>query len=400
MKRHSMMMQKSDANRRLSLVKIVWFSGLFIVFVGVLFSIRQSQELRSKASGLSCPVVIAPAFTPSKVIPSYGLSYPAVVPPNASNGTWLFFAGGLDGQMDARLRTNLPPEFSLHKGSQEEIWRFTSESLDGGWGVPKYSFSITDSTPVSFKNSRPYAEVYTNGFRSGCSALFNGKCNVQINDPSIVRYNNALYMYFSLLENYRWYDGTLGKIDATGPSNPKAQNIHAIGVAVSGDEGAHWAFVDKVIPESGVQAEVNGSKEDVLGAWAPSAVIAQDGSGVDIFFHDALGTKQYIAHLKGGVSITSVVRLNSFDRSYRVNLDVIHNGTNIEILYNDKDFNIVRTIISDISQFGLCPSSVIVPVSRGVMWPTPNQIITNDGKHHVFFWEFGKPQYIHHWVSK
>lgn len=395
-----MQFQRSEEKRQGKKLYAVSLVALVLVLAGVMTYVQQSQELRSKASGLSCPVVNKLTYSSSNVIPSYGLSYPAVVAPDTAHGEWLLFAGGLDSQMDKNIRVGLSAAYEKYAGSQEEVWSFQSRSLNGSWGLPKHSFSIVDSTSVAFKNNQSYASVFPNGYRLGCGALPKTQCNVQINDPSIVRYNNALYMYFSILENYRWYDGTLGDLTASGSSNPKDQNIHAIGLAVSGDNGAHWAFVDKVIVESGNKARVNGGTEDVLGAWAPSAIVMPDGSGVDIYFHDALGTKQYVAHLKGGVSVTSIDRLNIFDRKYRVNLDVVRNGANMEILYNDKDFNIVSTVVSDLAQFGLCPSVVIVPSSKGVMWPTPNQILTSDGKHHLFFWEFGKPQYIHHWSAE
>ncbi|GEM_PF-921096 len=371
---------------------LIFFAGIF--FLGVISTAREATgDIRSRASGSrSCPSPDQKKFTPAAVIPSYGLSYPSVV---KSGSSYVLFAGGIDAQLSPDIGKRRPGGYR-YAGFQEEIWRFraTDKTLTQ-WGSPVFSFGILPELPVAFKDNKPYKEVYPKGFSRSCVGTGKESCNVQINDPSVVSYNGALYMYFSILENYRWYDGSLGSLSGDGPTKPEQQNIHAIGLAVSGDDGVNWAFVDKVIPETGVLAQVNGKNEAVLGAWSPSAVVS--GDGVDIYFHDALGTKQYVAHLKGGVSITSVVRLNQFDTKYRVNLDVTDLGSSREIIYNDSAFNIVRTVISAIEQYGLCPTDILVPAGK-VKYPTPHQIMI-DGKRHLFFWEFGNPNIIHHWIQ-
>jgi hypothetical protein len=247
-------------------------------------------------------------------------------------------------------------------------------------------------TPVVFKNSGSYASVFPNGFKTGCSGLPGKKCNVQINDPSAVRFNNSTYLYFSILENYRWYDGSLGSLVNGNPSNPDQQNRHSIGLAVSADAGKNWAFVGKIITEDARDEEGN----NILGAWAPSAVV--NGEKVEVFFHDAHGTKQYVASLRGGASLEKITRLNKKDSTYRANLDVIKDGGRYIAMYNDSSFSIVEHVFTNPSDFGqTCPTKTIVPASPGVLWPTPHQIMVN-GKTHLYFWKLGETNTIHHWV--
>jgi hypothetical protein len=372
---------------------LVFCIGIFLI--GILATARDATgDIRSRASeARSCPALDPRKFTPAAVIPSYGLSYPSVV---KSGSSYFLFAGGLDAQLASDINKRRPGGYR-YVGFQEEIWRFrAADTTLTRWGLPVFSFGILPETSVAFKENISYGVAYPKGFSRPCTGTGKESCNVQINDPSVIFYNGALYMYFSLLENYRWYDGSLGSLSAEGPTQPGQQNIHAIGLAVSGDDGKTWAFVDKVIPETGVSAEVNGKKESVLGAWSPSAVIS--GDGVDIYYHDALGTKQYVSHLKGGAVLTSTVRLNPFDMKYRVNLDVTDLGSAREILYNDEQFNIVRTVIANTAQYGLCPTDVLVPAGKA-KYPTPHQV-TVDGKRHLFFWELGNPNVIHHWVRQ
>ena len=200
-------------------------------------------------------------------------------------------------------------------------------------------------------------------------------------------------MYFSIFENYRWFDGSLGGLTINGPTNPADQNRHSIGLAVSANDGRTWAFVDKIIPES-----INDSDGNpVLGAWSPSAVVVNSNQ-VDVYFHDALGTKQYVAQLLGGVGLISLERLNKSDTTYRANLDVISHGDLYELTYNDQPFNIVRTFLSTPSNFGtLCSENIIVPANPSQRWPTPHQIIDGN-KVHLYFWQFESGADIHHWV--
>lgn len=339
--------------------------------------------------GLSTsPSCQTPRFSASTPLTVPNFTYPALV--SGNNNTHLLFVGGLTSTLPAPLK-NLPgrTRFPI---SQEEIWRLTSTDLKT-WSAPTPSFALMPETPVSFKGNRPYSSVYPNGFKSGCSSLPNQQCNVQINDPTVIRFNSNLYLYFSILENYRWYDGTLGKIENNNPTNPAEQNRHSIGLAVSGDDGKNWAFVDKIIPEN--------TKDDtgnpILGAWAPSALVTGTDT-VELYFHDALGTKQYVATLKGGVSPTSITRLNPRDEIYRTNLDVIQHGNQKIMLYNDSNFSIVQTIFTRPEDFGLtCPPQTIVPGNSSTLWPTPHQYLHNNTLH-LYFWQFGATQTIHHWV--
>lgn len=364
--------------------------GLILV---VTLSKNSDGDIRSRASGVQITnATVCPASKPYGavgVIPSYQLTYPAIV--KLAGNTWMMLVGGIATQIPASMRSqaNLKATHIRYPEAQEELWRMTSNDLIQ-WSPPVFSFGIYPDTPVSFKQQSPYKGVYPNAFKLGCTTLTASMCNVQINDASVVRFNNVLYAYFSILENYRWYDRSLGNI---GPSNPSQQNKHAIGLAVSGDEGKSWAFVDKVITESPKDADGNS----ILGAWAPSAVVTKTDE-VQVYFHDALGTKQYVGTLKDGASLTRIDRLNKADSGYRVNLDVTKNGTLYEVVYNDAQFNIVRTFFSNPADFGrLCKEEIIVPASADSKWPTPHQVIDN-GKVHLFFWKFSDASVIHHWV--
>ena len=343
----------------------------------------------ARASSISCPN--PPPFSPLSPIDNHNFTYPSII--KNSPTEWLMFSGGLTSQLPDSVRSNIPSSHFIYPLSQEEIWVSKSSDLLS-WSTSRPSLTILPETPVSFKNNESYQMIYPKGFKTGCASLTsNSQCNVQINDPSAVVFNNNIYMYFTILENYRWYDGTLGTIVEGGPNNPSQQNIHSIGLAVSSDSGANWAFVDKVVLES----ETDSQGQPILGAWAPSAVVTSP-TNVDIYFHDANGTKQYVAHLEGGSSLKRIDRLNQHDTIYRTNLDVIRNGPNYEAVYNDSSFNIVRTYFTSPTDFGIaCETSLIVPADSTHTWPTPHQVIVNN-KVHLFFWQFQSPGSIMHWV--
>lgn len=316
-----------------------------------------------------------------------GLTYPAIVQNNPNS--FSLYVGGLTKDLPQNLRVN--PTRQRFPASQEEVWVANSSDLKS-WSQFSPSLTIFPETPVVFRGSSSYASVFPNGFKIGCTGLPSSQCNVQINDPSAVRFNNATYLYFSILENYRWYDGSKGSLVGGNPSNPSEQNRHSIGLAVSGDDGKNWAFVGKVIVEDARDDQGNV----ILGAWAPSAVV--NGDRVEIFFHDALGTKQYVASLIGGASLEKITRLNKKDLTYRTNLDVVKEGNRYIAMYNDSNFSIVEHVFTNYSDFGVtCPNKTVVPASSGVLWPTPHQIIVN-GKVHLFFWKLGEINTVHHWV--
>ncbi len=355
---------------------------------------KSSTEVRSRAANTviidsnMCPK--PSKFAGTAPIPAYQFTYPSIIK-SSDQESWLLFTGGIASRMPANIRLQDAQSQIRFSDSQEEIWRSTSKDLVN-WSLPKFAFNILPETKIAFRQNQMYKDVFPKSFTSTCRSLNSSECNVQINDPSAVRYNNSIYLYFTILENYRWYDGTYGVLGSNGPQNPTEQNRHSIGLAVSGDDGKNWAFVGKIIPEKSTDSE----GKEVLGAWAPSAIVI--GDRVDVYFHDALGTKQYVAQLKGGVSIQKLERLNKTDSEYRVNMDVIKSGNLYELTYNDASFNIVRTYFSSPQDFGkLCSAKIIVPADATHKWPTPHQIIDGD-KIHLFFWQFENPSLIHHWI--
>ena len=369
-------------------IKVITLSVITVVAVGV-FIVKnymfKSVGINEVRVGNSvCSTASYGADTPIAVP---GLTYPAIVQNNPNS--FSLYVGGLTKDLPANLRSNAARQ--RFPASQEEVWVANSSDLKS-WSQFAPSLTILPETPVVFKNSSSYKTVFPNGFKVGCAALPGSQCNVQINDPRAVRFNNTTYLYFSILENYRWYDGSMGSLVGGNPNNPSEQNRHSIGLAVSSDDGKNWAFVGKVIVEDARDDE--GSV--ILGAWAPSAVV--NGERVEVFFHDALGTKQYVASLKGGASLEKITRLNKKDSTYRTNLDVVRDGNRYIVLYNDSNFSIVEHVFTSIADFGVtCPNKTVVPASAGVLWPTPHQIIIN-GKSHLFFWKLGEINTIHHWV--
>lgn len=323
----------------------------------------------------SCPV--AAPFTDEPSIGTHLLTYPATVKSN--NGSWLMFTGGIVYPNTP----NLPDDHIRYSNSQEEIWVSDSNNLNT-FPAANFSFNIMPETKVVFKQNMAYKDVYPSGFKSGCTnPSTNYMCNVQVNDPSLVKFQGSLYMYFTIFENYRWTDGTLGT--PVGPSNlvPNlAQSVQEIGLAVSNDDGKNWAFVDKILTEH--QTSTQG--DVIWGPWAPSALVTNDNN-VDLYFHDVYNM-QYVAHLIGGVNISGIDRLNQHDNTYRVNLDVIKNGDFLEAVYNDSNFGITRTFFTSPSDFGVvCPETVVVSGSNpdvNNMWPTPHQVIDGN-KVHLFY---------------
>lgn len=389
------MKMKRRQRRRQAVAFLLILFLIFTVFFVAHYFFKINTDSRSQAASIRnaqsavCPN--PPPFQPSTPIQSYQLTYPALVP-SSDGKEWLLFAGGIASQIPSTVREKSPNSRIFYPISQEEIWLFRSKNLTQ-FTEPTHSFRVLPETKVSFKQNKTYAEVFPSGFRTGCSMLPDEACNVQINDPSVVRFNGALYMYFTILENYRWYEGTYGLVGSNGPENPTEQNRHSIGLAVSADDGKNWAFVDKVLTENFKDSD----GKNVLGAWAPSAVVVND-KRVDIYFHDALGTKQYVAQLNGGVAVDKIVRLNANDSTYRVNLDVVRTGNLWEMTYNDASFNVVRTYFSSPSNFGkLCRESVVVPADSSSQWATPHQVKIGTTVH-LFFWKMSDASVIHHWT--
>ena len=368
-------------------IGFIYISIFSVVLVGVFvikkYAFNKVEVNEVRVDGSQCNTSNFVADNPV-VVP--GMTYPAVVQNSASS--FSLYVGGLTKDLPSNLRSN--PVRQRYPVSQEEIWVASSSDL-ATWSTFSPSLTIFPETPVVFKSSVQYKDVFPNAFKNECSALPNRACNVQINDPSVVRFNNATYMYFSILENYRWYDGKQGGFVSGNPSNPSEQNRHSIGLAVSGDDGKNWAFVGKVVLEDAIDDQGNV----ILGAWAPSAVVS--GNVVELYFHDALGTKQYVARLRGGASLESITRLNKNDQIYRTNLDVVKSGNRYIVMYNDSSFSIVEDVFTSPSDFGVaCPNKTIVPASPSVLWPTPHQIVVG-GKAHLFFWKLGEINTVHHW---
>lgn len=365
----------------LVLVVVVLLSGAFIK-KDYFFETMSINEV-----GVGSSICSTSSYVADTPINVPGLTYPAIVQ-NKPN-SYSLYVGGLTKDLPANFRSN--PARQRFPASQEEIWVSSSSDLTT-WSQFTPSLTILPETPVVFKNNSNYKNVFPKGFKVGCIALPGSQCNVQINDPSAVSFNNATYLYFSILENYRWYDGSIGSLVGGSPNRPSEQNRHSIGLAVSGDEGKNWAFVGKVIVEDARDDDGNV----IQGAWAPSAVV--NGERVEIYFHDALGTKQYVASLKGGASLEKITRLNKKDSTYRTNLDVVRDGNRYIVMYNDSNFSIVEHVFTSVNDFGVtCPNKIVVPASAGVLWPTPHQIIVN-GKSHLFFWKLGEINTLHHWV--
>lgn len=334
----------------------------------------------------------AAAPAPAPPILTSGVNYPDVVGPAAPGGSSLLFLGGIASDVPAAQRPGLALTYPI---SQEQIWMARSRDPSlASWTAPRFTFGIYPNTPVAWRGGRTYAEVWPRAFSNGCAALPGGQCNVQINDPSVVRYNGALYLYFTILENWRWYDGSQGQIVNGQPTNPMGQNIHSIGLAVSSDEGAHWAFVDKVIPEQGVTGT---DGQPLAGAWAPSAILS--GDGVDVWFHDARGVNQYAAHLTGGAVLQHVTRLNPGDSTFRVNLDVRRTPTGqYDVWWNDSAFSIRHALINTPTELGSAAGTIVVPADHHNRWPTPNTVLGPDGHLHLFFYRLGDTRFVHHWV--
>jgi len=368
-------------------VKIILISVFTILFVGYLvYKNYIVQSVGINEVGVGNQICSTTSYAADAPITVPGLTYPAIVQNNPNS--FSLYVGGLTKDLPTYLRSD--PARQRFPASQEEIWVANSSDLNS-WSQFSPSLTILPETPVVFKNNSSYKDIFPNGFKLGCAGLPSSQCNVQINDPSTVHFNNATYLYFSILENYRWYDGSKGGLVGGNPNNPSEQNRHSIGLAVSGDNGKNWAFVGKVIVEDAKDDQGN----IILGAWAPSAVV--NGDKVELFFHDALGTKQYVAFLKGGASLEKIRRINNKDTTYRTNLDVVKDGNRYIAMYNDANFSIVEQVFTSLDNFGVvCPSKTIVPASTGVLWPTPHQIIAN-GKVHLFFWKLGEINTVHHW---
>ena len=136
-------------------------------------------------------------------------------------------------------------------------------------------------------------------------------------------------------------------------------------------------------------AEIDTDGEVILGAWSPSAIVNPITGLVDVYFHDALGTKQYVAHFSKGSDLLGIDRLNRNDLTYRTNLDVIYRDGRYEVLYNDEDFAIARTSFKEQSAFGIeCGVKIIIPADDTELFPTPHQFMNDDGRLLVYYWDF------------
>ncbi len=122
--------------------------------------------------------------------------------------------------------------------------------------------------------------------------------------------------------------------------------------------------------------------------------------------YDALGTKQYVARLNGGVTFTGVSRLNRNDQTYRVNLDVVPRGDRLHAVYNDARFGIRYAEFTGPADFSAAVARTIVP--RGdTMWPTPNLVLSSTAGAHLYFWGgtssgggAWSSDWIHHWRGR
>jgi hypothetical protein len=382
--------------------KNIFLTIILIIVLGVGYQIylgRNTQKIDINVlTTSSCPPPPT-SYTTHPPIIANQFTYPAIV--SSSNNSWLMFTGGIVSQLPPSIIPTLPSNHIRFPLSQEEVWVSSSSDLNN-WSKATPSLTILPETPVAFKQNAPYKNIYPDGFKLGCIGLTaDTQCNAQINDPTAIRLNGSIYLYFTILENYRWYFGTVDGISAPlvngGPSKPELQNIHSIGLAVSADDGKNWAFVEKVIKEH----ELDSDGNPILGAWAPSA-ITTTGNDVDVYFHDAFASKQYVAHLKGGASLTGIERINKSEGEQgklRANLDVIRNGDYLEAVYNDASFSVSHTYFKSPSDFGLCPETIIVEGKNPDltnMWPTPHQVIAGD-KIHLFFSNFADRSYIPHW---
>jgi hypothetical protein len=274
--------------------------------------------------------------------------------------------------------------------AQEEIWVAALKSNLTNWSEHRrFVFGVRPETPVLRWNNLTYDEIYPMGFANVCRNEFqNGQCNVQINDASVVVYdldNQPHYLlYFTLFENYRWHSSLLGEMTSDGPTDSRTQNIQTIGLAISSD-GSNWTFVDKVLLEQ----EIDSDGEPILGAWSPSALVDPKTGLVDVYFHDALGTKQYVAHFSNGIDLLGIDRLNRHDEKYRTNLDVLYRNGRYEVMYNDNDYAIARTSFTRVENFGTeCGEVIIVSADQSEIFPTPHQFLHDDGRLFMYYWDF------------
>lgn len=401
-------MKKRKSTKRIPFYLLVTGLGIFGVLVFVFIKSQLVTPLGINEIRTSSTFCSTPSFTDIGAIPvPNNLTYPSAL--KTTDGTYLMFVGGLTSKLPANLTRDAARR--VFGSRQEEIWLMTSPDSTN-WTPPLFSFAITPDTPVAFKNNQPYKTVYPNSFKKNCQIAQekcsrNGdcttqkvitQCNAQINDPTAVNLNGTLYLYFTILENYRWFSGSVDGIPTPlkngEPTRPELQNIHSTGLAVSSDNGKSWAFVDKVIPENATDS----TGQPILGAWAPSAIVTPDNN-VDVYFHDAFGTKQYVAHLAGGANLTSITRLNPSDLTYRVNLDVISYQGNLLAAFNDDKFNIAMTRFSNPQDFARsCPTNIAIPSNAHATWPTPNLFINNN-KLNLYFWHYQNPIYVQRFSS-
>jgi len=335
----------------------------------------------------------------TSLIPSRGMNYPAVVRAIDVPSTVLMFSGNFAHQASQAMLASTPASNSSHiryPSAQEELWVAEMDETRTSWITDRrFVFGVRPETPVRRLGGSSYQANYPKGFEQSCYDSFQDRqCNVQINDASAITYEidgePHYLVYFTLFENFRWHSPQLGELHAEGPSNPATQNIQAIGLAISKD-GRNWEFVDKVLGES----EVDSDLEEILGAWSPSAIVDPQTGLVDVYFHDALGTKQYVAHFSDGINLIEIERFNKSDMKYRANLDVIFRNGRYEVMYNDNDYAIASTSFAELDGFGVeCGEKIIIPADSSEVFPTPHQFVNDDGRLHLYYWDFHNDENI------
>ena len=366
----------------------------------ILASVEPAQSQPPLPTGVNaCDVNTLGEAVKTVLIPSRGMNYPAVVRSIADPSTVLMFSGNFAHQADQAMLASTPAGDESHirfPFAQEELWVAAMDESRTSWATDRrFVIGLRPETPVQRLGGASYDAIFPKGFEKSCYDTFQDRqCNVQINDASAITYEingePHYFVYFTLFENFRWHSPELGELHAEGPSNPATQNIQAIGLATSRD-GYTWEFVDKVLGES----EVDSDMEEILGAWSPSAIVDPHTGKVDVYFHDALGTKQYVAHFSDGINLIEIERFNKSDNKYRANLDVLFRNGRYEVMYNDNDYAIASTSFTNLDEFGVeCGEKIIIPADSTEVFPTPHQFLNDDGRLHLYYWDFHNDENI------